>query len=350
MEADLGKLSLAEPGSDEVLEDELDGRPMHWREALSAIDEAADAMTLGDLLHGECFSMHDAMSALQMMDPQMDSGMATADQPPPPPPPDSIELPELVAIVDELLRGEVAWYSGLPLVQTVFRLDWLHITRQPCHARLGAVMLGAVRGAAAVRVLVLRSGVCDEEDFSSSSYGLDMRDDVPDADVLRQLIGEEEEAAGELRDAKAEGPTAEERAALLEAVLCRLRLRRSLFAVLGNLLRPGVKALETCRRMVALCEAQLAGVRASIPLGAPVESLACMAGKASSALLGSAPLRKVELPTREEAIDRLEALLAQVKEGGGGESRVYGGQRRCGRLSYRPGRKRWIGWKSCWRR
>eukprot|EP00962_Isochrysis_galbana_P046223 scaffold18514_cov112-Isochrysis_galbana.AAC.6 len=313
--ADLAQLSLSEPASDGILEEELDGRPMLWRNVLSSIDQAADAMTLGELLHGECFSMQDAMSALEMMDPQMDSGMATADQPPPPPPPDLLELSELVAIVDELLRGEVAWYAGLPLVQTVFRLDWLHATRQPCDARLGAVMLGAVRGAAAVRALVLRSGVSEEEDFSSSSYGLDLREDVPDSDVLRQLIAEEEAAAGALRDAKGEKAVTDDRAALLEAVLCRLRLRRSLFAVLGNLLRPGPKALETCKRMVALCEAQLPGVRASIPVGAPVEALDCLSGRASSSLLGSAPLRKVELPSREEAVDRLEGLLGQVRVG-----------------------------------
>ena len=34
--------------------------------------------------------------------------------------------------------------------------------------------------------------------------------------------------------------------ALLGAVLCRLRLRRSLFCLLGNLLRSGGKPLETC--------------------------------------------------------------------------------------------------------
>jgi len=312
MESALALLSLSGDG---LLDEELDGLPMQWRDALASIDAAADAMKLGDLLHGQCFSMHDAMSALEMMDPQMDAGMATADQPPPPPPPAALELTEFVAIVDEMLRGEVAWYSGLPLVQTVFRLDWLHATREPCDERLGAVMMGAVRSAAAVRALIMRNAISEEEDFSSSSSGVDLRDDVQDADVLKRLVVEEEAAAGALSAAKGgEGGSQDDgRIALLGAVMCRLRLRRSLFCLLGNLLRPGPKPLETCRRMLALCQGQIQPVRESIGLGAPADALNCLSGRASAKLLGSAPQRKIDLPSREDALSRLEELLAQIK-------------------------------------
>ena len=61
-----------------------------------------------------------------MMDAQMDAGMASAQLPPPIPPPNHLPLPHLIALLDEVVCGEVAWYSGLPLVQTLFRLDWMH--------------------------------------------------------------------------------------------------------------------------------------------------------------------------------------------------------------------------------
>ena len=84
--------------------------------------------------------------------------------------------------------------------------------------------------------------------------------------------------------------------ALLEAALVRLRLRRALFTLASGLCRPGAKSLESVRRMVALCLAQLPGVRESIGLGAPAAELDCLSGRASSRLLGSAPQRKIDLP------------------------------------------------------
>ena len=146
--------SLSLSSGEEQLEEVVKGETLVWRDVLPTLDAAAGEMALGDLLHGTCFSLHEAMSALQMFDPQMDAGMATATQPPPSLPPPDLPLRAFVALADEMLCGEVAWYAGLPLVQTVFRLDWLHATREPCDARLRALMLSAVRSAAAVRALL----------------------------------------------------------------------------------------------------------------------------------------------------------------------------------------------------
>ncbi|EOD04369.1 hypothetical protein EMIHUDRAFT_107746 [Emiliania huxleyi CCMP1516] len=195
--ATLESLSLS--SGEEQLEEVVKGETLVWRDVLPTLDAAAGEMALGDLLHGTCFSLHEAMSALQMFDPQMDAGMATATQPPPSLPPPDLPLRAFVALADEMLCGEVAWYAGLPLVQTVFRLDWLHATREPCDARLRALMLSAVRSAAAVRALVLRADVSDEEDFAPSSFGIDLREDA------EKLLAEEEERLAALLGPRGEG-------------------------------------------------------------------------------------------------------------------------------------------------
>eukprot|EP00965_Chrysotila_dentata_P025863 858545-Pleurochrysis_carterae.AAC.2 len=35
----------------------------------------------------------------------------------------------------QILCGEIAWYRGLPLVQTLFKIDWLHIAAQALSER-----------------------------------------------------------------------------------------------------------------------------------------------------------------------------------------------------------------------
>ena len=102
---------------------------MVWKNILPSLDAAAAELSLGDLLHLEHFSLHESMSALEMMDAQMDSGLAAsqaADIPPTPPPTAPLEPSALIGTLDELVCAEQAWLNGQPLAQTVFRLEWMH--------------------------------------------------------------------------------------------------------------------------------------------------------------------------------------------------------------------------------
>ncbi|CAI5522957.1 unnamed protein product [Closterium sp. Naga37s-1] len=49
-----------------------------WRDADAALAAACAELQSGELLHGESFSLFEAMAALQMMDPKMDAGMGGA--------------------------------------------------------------------------------------------------------------------------------------------------------------------------------------------------------------------------------------------------------------------------------
>ena len=137
-----------------VLEEDLDDQPVRWLDVLPLIDTAAESLKLGDLLSGKCFSLHDAMSALELMDPQMDTGLAppadaevvvAAD------PPAQVRPADLIGLLDEVLCSEIGWYTGLPLALTVFRLDWLHTMDDVHDPVLKALLLATVRVAAAVR-------------------------------------------------------------------------------------------------------------------------------------------------------------------------------------------------------
>jgi hypothetical protein len=55
------------------------------------LHEAADELEVGEMVHGPAFSLYEAMSAIEMMNPKMDPGIIV-DNPPP-------------SVTDQLHRG-----------------------------------------------------------------------------------------------------------------------------------------------------------------------------------------------------------------------------------------------------
>eukprot|EP00964_Phaeocystis_antarctica_P150106 scaffold117462_cov57-Phaeocystis_antarctica.AAC.1 len=265
------------------------------------------------------------MSALEMGDPQMDS-MASAEpeeDPAPSLPPDTISAADLVGVLDDMLCCEHAWYGSSPLAHSLFRLDWLHAIPDIRPLELRAPLLAAVKSASAVRALVLRGDVAEEEDFVPSVSGLNLQEHTSEVEVAKQLMAAEEATQLRLTALKAGGEAGGEAGAeagaeveapeALEAVLSRLRFRRGLLTALTAMLRPNAKAAELARKMLAFATAQLASMRASEPLGTPRDALVCFDGRASKKLMGSAPQRKPPLLPRADAFTASEALLSRLR-------------------------------------
>ena len=305
--------------------DDLDGVREVWHDVLPLLDAAADELTLGDLLHGQNFHLQEAMSALEMGDPQMDS-MASAEpeeDPAPSLPPDTISAADLVGVLDDMLCCEHAWYGSSPLAHSLFRLDWLHAIPDIRPLELRAPLLAAVKSASAVRALVLRGDVAEEEDFVPSVSGLNLQEHTSEVEVAKQLMAAEEATQLRLTALKAGGEAGGEAGAeagaeveapeALEAVLSRLRFRRGLLTALTAMLRPNAKAAELARKMLAFATAQLVSMRASEPLGTPRDALVCFDGRASKKLMGSAPQRKPPLLPRVDAFTASEALLSRLR-------------------------------------
>lgn len=85
---------------------------------------------MGQLLHGEAFSLFEAMSALEVGNPKMDAAAATAAAAEPPslaalladPAAAPLELPAplLLAVLDRLAALEASWQCGGSAMQTVY--------------------------------------------------------------------------------------------------------------------------------------------------------------------------------------------------------------------------------------
>ena len=172
-----------EPPPPGVLIEEHEGQASKWKSILPLLDTASEEMKLGDLLAGECFDLQDAMSAIEIMDPQMDAGMQkepAVDEPavPPAPPPADMPASMLIGILDEMTCAEHGHYTGLTLPQTIFRIEWMQNARDVPYLPLRAALIASARAVVATRTIVLRGDIHEEEDYAGSLSGLMLYDDV----------------------------------------------------------------------------------------------------------------------------------------------------------------------------
>ncbi|KAG6976990.1 hypothetical protein JG688_00000803 [Phytophthora aleatoria] len=181
-----------------------------WRDVTQLMSAAAKELKVGQLVHEDDFKLFDSMSALELMDPKMDSGMLVNGVPP-----QSISARlesgsvslefssprDVLATLDELFCCETGWLNGLPLAQSLLTSVYMH--REPLNALCArlvtpleslvtadadvrqvlkksvgnsvkdsllrvmcAVILATLKTADLVRDAALRADIYEEEDFS----------------------------------------------------------------------------------------------------------------------------------------------------------------------------------------
>ena len=279
------------------------------------------------------------MSALEMMDAQMDSGLArpAADIPA-----DAVADGAARAVgahrtLDEPVCAEQAWLNGQPLAQTVFRLSGCTRRSRSATARVPARR----REDGVRRALVLRADVSDEEDFSGSSYGCALQEGLSDADAVAQLKTAEEAVQAAIAEAKAAADGGADGAAeRRSAVLCRVRYRRCwLMAVAppggpptplhggGGRDTPAADVAATPEagraqgarprwrgeKMLAFAQTQLGEMRKSEGLIRRADVGDAFGGVRSKSLGGSGPSKKAELPPRDTSLALAEARVGRLR-------------------------------------
>ncbi|KAG1450896.1 hypothetical protein G6F56_008225 [Rhizopus delemar] len=97
-----------------------------WKDITQFLDEATNDFQVGQLLNLKSFTLFEAMSAIEIMDPRMDTGVpveATEK---------NIDISkrlspeETLGVMDSLVTREIAWLSGHSLSQTVYTCIYFH--------------------------------------------------------------------------------------------------------------------------------------------------------------------------------------------------------------------------------
>ncbi|XP_018826790.1 N-alpha-acetyltransferase 35, NatC auxiliary subunit isoform X1 [Juglans regia] len=252
-----------------------------WADVSPLLESACKDLRDGDLIHGDNFNLFAAMSALEIMDPKMDSGIVckyySVDEaiengaaPVPISFDKTVDVQRTIDIMDHLLACEATWHKGHSLAQTVFSCIYLlRPDRTSSHALLHSYCRVIRATCKAVISVVSDARTHEEEDLFTMAYGLPLDGDG-DEKCLSLLNAVEETTSRQLRACKAQSS----RRRVLEdieplqtnldleegyckALLCRLRFRKHFYHVLTSMRRPQGRGLELARKHISSCILEL---------------------------------------------------------------------------------------------
>ncbi|XP_071724415.1 uncharacterized protein [Rutidosis leptorrhynchoides] len=252
-----------------------------WTDVSSLLDSACNDLVDGELIHGENFNLFAAMSALEIMDPKMDSGIVCryysvdeAIEDGAAPIPLSMNKTEdvhcIIDVMDHLLSCEATWHKGHSLAQTIFSCIYLlRPDRTSSHALLNSYCTVIRSTCSAVISVVSDTRTHEEEDLFTITSGLPLKKDGDDK-CLSMLNVLEETVSRQLNACKS--PSHKKRAiedidplqtnpdlevGYCRAVLCRLRFRKHFYHVLGCMRRAQGRGLDLARKHIASCLMEL---------------------------------------------------------------------------------------------
>lgn len=259
-----------------------------WADVSPLLNAACNELRDGELIHGENFSLFAAMSALEIMDPKMDSGMEngryrSVDEaiesgaaPVPLSFDKTTDVLRIIDVMDHLLACEATWHKGHSLAQTVFSCIYLlRLDRTSSHALLHSYCRIIRATCSAVISVVSEGRTHEEEDLFIMAFGLPLGGEK-DEGCLSSLNAVEETLCRHLRACKA--PTARKRVVedleplqtnpdleegLCRALLCRLRFRKHFYHLLLCMRRSQGRGLELARKHVSSCLSELEHLRKS---------------------------------------------------------------------------------------
>ncbi|KDP30242.1 hypothetical protein JCGZ_17024 [Jatropha curcas] len=255
-----------------------------WADATPLLEAACRELRDGELVHGENFNLFAAMSALEIMDPKMDSGIVSrycsideAIEDGAAPIPISFDRTTdvecTIDIMDHLLACEATWHKGHSLAQTVFSCIYLlRPERTASHALMDSYCKVIRATCKAVVSVVSDARTHEEEDLFTMAYGLPLNASGDDK-CLSLLNAVEENICRQLRACKA--PSSKRK--VLEdieslqanldleegyctALLCRIRFRKHFFHVLTCMRRPQGRGMELAKKHIAACLSELQSI------------------------------------------------------------------------------------------
>ncbi|ORZ16313.1 Mak10 subunit, NatC N-terminal acetyltransferase-domain-containing protein [Absidia repens] len=298
-----------------------------WKDITTFLDQATQDMKEGELIHLQSFTLFDAMSAIEIMDPRMDTGMvietdqANIDY--------DIEQaltpPQTLWIMDQLLACEMAWLSGHSLAQTVYTCIYFHhvpslnkqlpslASMEPTSVEhllqvvLGAYILGTVKCCYHIWNEMISGNIYEEEDFTTNLFGLSLYEDIPDVDVLNKV-----EMALHMLKMYIDS----NESIVLSALYKRLLLRQQTLMYLRQLqCRHVDDALSTLTKVGDLLDDSITKTPASIfgtlKLGQPVAG--AFDPNINRKLTSQAPPRAVTLQSHQESYEAFLQIVRRLE-------------------------------------
>eukprot|EP00172_Hildenbrandia_rubra_P000268 Plantae.Rhodophyta-Hildenbrandia_rubra.ctg11195.p1 GENE.Plantae.Rhodophyta-Hildenbrandia_rubra.ctg11195~~Plantae.Rhodophyta-Hildenbrandia_rubra.ctg11195.p1 ORF type:complete len:743 (+),score=135.74 Plantae.Rhodophyta-Hildenbrandia_rubra.ctg11195:3416-5644(+) len=282
----------------------------------SIFDDATKTLDRGELVHVENFRLHDAMLAIELMDPQMDMGMRTGS----PGDYDTVNKEEsqlderqVLKLMDVMLGAMASWLDGGGLGETVFGCIFLvekgllmeeEGSGGERAMRLLKVFLKAVEGfVAVVRVIVRKGNVAEEEDFGNGWSG-----DIGEVDV-EELSKFVRELCGGEGNGVVNGVSGD----VERGLKARIEVVRDLYALVRGWKDQDHDNLMDVRNVAENVQRRLAVIRATIGCGAESLSKRIFDPQRNRNRAANIPPRNVALIEVEEAIDYFDRFVVELR-------------------------------------
>ncbi|KAI9282160.1 Mak10 subunit, NatC N-terminal acetyltransferase-domain-containing protein [Sporodiniella umbellata] len=196
-----------------------------WKDVTKLAEIATEDLNIGQLLSSNRFSLYDAINAIEIMDPRMDTGLfretAHFDVY------KRLSLEDTLDVMDSLVVREMSWISGHSISQTVFTCVYFHHmvelnqlssdiidskkTEDVIYSALRIYLLATLKCCHYVWSEMSQRNLYDGEDFTTHLFGLSFNHQLPDMRVLNDL----DSSILHLKEIDA------------SPVLCRVAMRRS---------------------------------------------------------------------------------------------------------------------------
>eukprot|EP00462_Mataza_sp_D1_P020444 CAMPEP_0175127060 /NCGR_PEP_ID=MMETSP0087-20121206/4189_1 /TAXON_ID=136419 /ORGANISM="Unknown Unknown, Strain D1" /LENGTH=757 /DNA_ID=CAMNT_0016409021 /DNA_START=14 /DNA_END=2287 /DNA_ORIENTATION=+ len=302
-----------------------------FQDVTALLRETAAGMVSGQMIHGANFSLREAMSALELMDPKMDPGMN---------PQDTVSLlgaleqnqlpldltvPQILSVMDELTASMMTWYNGHSIGHTLFTCLYLHrlsLIRSPFLLAFAKCLLKSCNF---VRNIVLDADIYEEEDFYSNTFGFDLCSELSHHDLLAEMKVAEDSLEVKLKCAKTgkkdgvEPLQADEAKEVdfCNALLCRLRMNKAFYLshyAVANA-KANLSGLNAAQKYMTRALQQLELVESSLHLADPVskegeKNVPGFFPSVSRSLVANAPPRDVDAMPRSQALAEMRTVLA----------------------------------------
>ncbi len=260
-----------------------------WLDITKGFSEAAQQLGPGELTQEVNFSLFDAMSAIELMDPKMDASVQWGRFASYPKTIQEVRelsilkmdghtAEELVGIMDEVFACVVTWLEGHTLAQTVFTSLYLLDTNGIENLCLRAFSQGVIKTVESMRECICRAGVYSEDEQQGVCFGFDMLSSMSDSTVTASLKEAEEKAMGLLRhcdEGESNSKCRTSSAAsveVLKALAARLKFSRLLFALVTAMRKATVQGIEAGIQKLSSCLTTFDDVIQTVDLGTKLDS------------------------------------------------------------------------------
>ncbi|KAI5210436.1 Mak10-domain-containing protein [Aureobasidium subglaciale] len=207
-------------------------RQMSVKDITKDFSDASAELRQGQLVKDDFFTLFEAVGALEIMDPKMDSGFVIPEKDAAVDNFDPLQkmLPEeIIGIMDQLLSFEMSWHQGYALSQTLFTSLHMYSLLIPYYRPLAAIVfspkrsspeqpdplissvlrafcLGIMKTCDAVIQEITSEHYYEEEDFITQNFAQYLLNDVDHAEVITEIqnaigILDAQDLASDVKDA-----------------------------------------------------------------------------------------------------------------------------------------------------